>query len=55
MKKTFITLTLIACAMMLVSCGNNGNKKSESKQAEPAAATTAAADVKALTLGDVND
>ena len=55
MKKTFITLTLIACAMTLVSCGNNGNNKSESKQAEPAAATTAAADVKALTLGDVND
>ena len=54
MKKTFITLALIACAMMLVSCGNNGNKTSEAKQTEPAA-TTAAADVKALTLGDVND
>ena len=32
MKKTFITLALIACAMMLVSCGNNGNKKSEAKE-----------------------
>ena len=54
MKKTFISLALIACAMMLFSCGNNGNKKNEAKQDEPAA-TTAAADVKALTLGDVND
>ena len=54
MKKTIITLALVACAMMLVSCGNNGNKKSEAKQAEPAAATTAAAE-KALTLGDVNN
>ena len=54
MKKTFITLALVACAVMLISCGNNGDKKSEAKQAEPAA-TTAAADVKALTLGDVND
>lgn len=53
MKKTFITLALIACAMMLVSCGNNG-KKSEAKQAKPAATTTAAAE-KAQTLGDVND
>ena len=53
MKKTFITLTLIACAMMLVSCGNNG-KKSEAKQAKPSATTTAAAE-KAQTLGDVND
>lgn len=53
MKKTFITLALIACAMMLVSCGNNGNK-SEAKQAKPAATTTAAAE-KAQTLGDVND
>lgn len=53
MKKTFITLALIACAMMLVSCGNNG-KKSETKQAKPAATTTAAAE-KAQTLGDVND
>ena len=55
MKKTFITLALIACAMMLVSCGNNGNKKSEAKQTEPAATTDASAEVKALTLGDVND
>ena len=56
MKKTFITLALAACAMMLVSCGNNGNKQNEAKQAEPAAAAkAAAADVKALTLGDVND
>lgn len=56
MKKTFITLTLVACAIMLLSCRNNGNKKSEAEQSEPtAAATTAAADVKALTLGDVND
>lgn len=54
MKKTFITLALIACAMMLVSCGNNGNKKSEAKQAEPAATASVAAE-KALTLGDVND
>ena len=54
MKKTFIILALVSCAVMLVSCGNNGNKKSEAKQAEPAAATTAAAE-KALTLGDVND
>ena len=53
MKKTFITLALIACAIMLVSCGNNG-KKSEAKQAKPAATTTAAAE-KAQTLGDVND
>lgn len=53
MKKTFITLALIACAMMLVSCGNNG-KKSEAKQAKPSATTTAAAE-KAQTLGDVND
>ena len=53
MKKTFITLALIACAMMLVSCGNNG-KKSEAKQAKPSASTTAAAE-KAQTLGDVND
>lgn len=53
MKKTFITLALIACAMMLVSCGNNG-KKSEAKQAKPSDTTTAAAE-KAQTLGDVND
>ena len=53
MKKTFITLALIACAMLLVSCGNNG-KKSEAKQAKPSATTTAAAE-KAQTLGDVND
>lgn len=53
MKKTFITLALIACAMMLVSCGNNG-KKSEAKQAKPSATTTAAAE-KAQTLGDVNE
>ena len=51
MKKTFITLALIACAVMLVSCGNKGNKKNDVKQAEPAAAT--AATEKALTLGDV--
>ena len=56
MKKTFTTLALVACAIMLVSCGNNGNKKSEAKQAEPAATTTpAAAAEKALTLGDVNN
>ena len=55
MKKTFITLALVACAIMLVSCANNGNKKSEAEQSEPTAAATAAADVKALTLGDVND
>ena len=54
MKKTFITLALIACAMMLVSCGNNG-KKSEAKQAKPSATTTTAAAEKAQTLGDVND
>lgn len=53
MKKTFITLALIVCAMLLVSCGNNG-KKSEAKQAKPSATTTAAAE-KAQTLGDVND
>ena len=53
MKKTFITLALIACATMLVSCGNNGNKTEEKKQAEPAATTAAAAE-KALTLADVN-
>ena len=29
MKKSIITLALIACAVMLFSCGNNGNKKSE--------------------------
>ncbi len=51
MKKTIITLALISCTMMLVSCGNNGNKKSEVKQAEPAAAAAE----KALTLGDVNN
>ena len=54
MKKTFITLALIACATMLVSCGNNGNKTEEKKQAEPAATTAAAAE-KALTLADVNE
>ena len=53
MKKTFITLALIACAMMLVSCGDNW-KKSEAKQAKPSATTTASAE-KAQTLGDVND
>ena len=53
MKKTFITLALIACAMLLVSCGNNG-KKSEAKQAKTSATSTAAAE-KAQTLGDVND
>ena len=52
MKRAFMTLALVVCAVMLVSCGNNGNKKSEAKQAEPAA--TAAID-KNLTLGDVND
>lgn len=55
MKKTFITLALIACAMMLVSCGNNGNKKSEAKQEAEPAATTATAAEKAQTLGDIND
>ena len=55
MKKTFITLALVSCAIMLVSCGNNGNKKSEAKQAEPSATTTTAAAEKALTLGDVNN
>ena len=54
MKKTFFTLALVACTIMLISCGNNGNKKSEAKQTEPAVATTAAAE-KALTLGDVNN
>ena len=54
MKKTFITLALIACATMLVSCGNNSNKTEEKKQAE-SAATTAAAAEKALTLADVNE
>lgn len=53
MKKTIITLALIACATLLVSCGNNG-KKSEAKQAKPSASTNAAAE-KAQTLGDVND
>lgn len=38
MKKSIITLALIACAVMLFSCGNNGNKKSEKTQSEPAAA-----------------
>ena len=55
MKKTFITLALVACAIMLISCGNNGSKRSEAKQAEPTAETTAAAAEKALTLGDVNN
>ena len=32
MKKSIITLALIACAVMLFSCGNNGNKKSEKTQ-----------------------
>ena len=54
MKKTFFTLALVACTIMLISCGNNGNKKSEAKQTEPAVATTAAAE-KALTLGDINN
>lgn len=53
MKKTAIIITLVSSFLMLVSCGNNSNKKSETKQAEPAA-TTAAAE-KALTLGDVNN
>ncbi len=52
--KTFITLALVACAMMLVSCGNNGNKKSTAKQAGPATTTTTTTE-KTLTLGDVND
>ena len=47
---TFVTPALVTCAIMLVSCGNNGNKKSTAKQAGPA--TTAE---KTLTLGDVND
>ena len=55
MKKTFITLALVACAIMLISCGNNGNKKSDAKQSGTTAVTTAAAAEKALTLGDVND
>lgn len=50
MKKSIITLALVACAMMLVSCGNNGNKKSEKTQAEPAAAT---ASPKFETVSDV--
>lgn len=54
MKKTFFTLALVACTVMLISCGNNGNKKSEAKQTEPAVATTATAE-KALTLGDVDN
>ena len=52
MKMTFNTLALIACAVMLYSCGNNG-EKSEAKQAKTSV-TTAAAE-KAQTLGDVND
>ena len=55
MKKTFLTLALAVCAAMLISCGNNDNKKNKAKQAEPAATTAAAAAEKALTLGDVND
>lgn len=39
MKKIIITSALLACAMMLFSCGNNPGKKSEKTQAEPAAAT----------------
>ncbi len=54
MKKTFFTLALVACTVMLISCANNGNKKSEAKQTEPAVATTAAAE-KVLTLGDINN
>ena len=53
MKKTAIIIPLVLSTLMLVSCGNNGNKRSEAKQAEPAA--TAAAAEKVLTLGDVND
>ena len=53
MKKTAIIITLVSSFLMLVSCGNNGNKKSEAKQTEPVA-TTAAAE-KALTLGDINN
>ena len=41
MKKSIITLALTVCALMLVSCGNNGNKKSEKTQAEPAATAAA--------------
>ena len=52
MKKTAIIIPLVFSFLILVSCGNNGNKKSEAKQTEPAA--TAAAE-KALTLGDVNN
>lgn len=54
MKNSIITMALIACATMLLSCGNNASKKSESAQAEPAAAPAAQVD-KAQTLGDVND
>ena len=53
MKKTAIIIPLVLSTLMLVSCGDNGNKRSEAKQAEPAA--TAAAAEKVLTLGDVND
>ena len=52
--RTHATLALVACAIMLVSCGNNGNKKSEANQAAPVSTTPAAAADKALTLGDVN-
>ena len=38
MKKSIITLALIACAVILFSCGNNGNKKNEKTQVELAAA-----------------
>lgn len=54
MKKTAIIITLVSSFLMLVSCGNNGSKKSEANQAEPVAAATTAAAEKALTLGDVN-
>lgn len=54
MKKIAIIVSLVFSFLMLVSCGNNANKKSETKPAGPAA-TTAAADVKALTLGDINN
>ena len=46
-------MALVACAIMLISCGNNSDKKNEAKPAEPATATAAAE--KPLTLGDVNN
>ena len=55
MKKATLIVSLVISTLMLVSCGNNANKKKEAKQAEPGAAPAAAAPEKALTLGDVND